>query len=78
MANGVEPIVDMLNGLSINEEGHQEFEEIEIQEIEEEIKKDPTLIARGYVFLISPCFYFFYFHCVCVCVFICSCTSYLC
>ncbi|KAL8145327.1 dicer-like protein 4 isoform X2 [Apium graveolens] len=50
MANGVEQIDDMLNRLSIDEEGRQDFDEIqEIEiEIETEIKKDPTLIARGY------------------------------
>lgn len=44
VANGGEPIDEMMHGLMINEEAHQDFEEI--QETEAEIKKDPTLIAR--------------------------------
>lgn len=59
VANGVEPIDEKMHGLMINEEGHGDFEEI--QEIDAEIKKDPTLIARQCVFLLLSLFIFHLF-----------------
>lgn len=59
-ANKVEPIDEMMHGLMINEEGVQDFNEI--QEREAEIMKDPTVIARQYVFLLIPFFIFCFFH----------------